>query len=213
MNFSSSYYQQFRQNMVENQLRPAGVNHRQLIEIMRVLPREQCVEPLYQDMAYADMSLPLGKNRVFTEPRVMARMIQLAEIKLDQKIMILGGSTGYLASVLSLLGSQVISVEEDEDLLAKGKLFCLDYALNVVWHHGSFSQGCPQHSMYDSILIDGAIREVPEEISEQLLVNGCIISVVNEAGRAPAVARFEKTINGLTKRYSFYADLPILGDF
>lgn len=210
MNHSHFDFAQARQNMVENQLRPAEVNHTQLIETMRAIPREECVHTSQREMAYADINLPLSKNRFLSEPRVVARLVQLADIHPSEKVLIIGASTGYLATIASLLEAEVFALEEDEELSVQGQEFCKKYAKDVFWQTGKLSEGLDSKKPYDIIIIDGAINNIPSALTEQLAPKGRMIAVMRTENQASHAIKIEKTTDGLSIRSCFYANLPLL---
>lgn len=213
MTHSHFDFAQARQNMVENQLRPAEVNHTQLIEIMRAIPREECVHTSQREVAYADINLPLSKNRFLSEPRVIARLVQLADIRPSEKILIVGASTGYLATIAFLLKAEVFAVEEDEELSAQGQVFSKKYAENIHWKTGKLSEGLDIQKPYDIIIIDGAINDIPINLTEQLALKGRMITVMKKENQASQAVKIEKTTDGLSIRSCFYANLPLLQEF
>lgn len=210
MNHSYFDFAQARQNMVENQLRPAEVNHTQLIEIMRAIPREECVHTAQREMAYADINIPLSKTRVLSEPRIVARLLQLADIRPSEKVLIVGASTGYLATIASLLEAEVFAIEEDEALFAQGQEFCKNYAKNVHWQQEKLAKGLGNQKPYDVIIIDGAINNIPSTLTEQLALKGRMIAVMRKEGQASHAIKIEKIADGLSIRSCFYANLPLL---
>ncbi|CAI3923784.1 Protein-L-isoaspartate O-methyltransferase (Pcm) (PDB:3LBF) (PUBMED:24909784) [Commensalibacter communis] len=210
MNHSHFDFAQARQNMVENQLRPAEVNHTQLTEIMRALPREECVKPSQREMAYADINLPLSHNRFLSEPRVIARLVQLADIRPNEKVLIVGASTGYLSAIVQLLEADIFAIEENEELSLQGQNFCEKYADRVHWHTGKLSEGYPESKPFDVIIIDGAVSEIPSKLVDQLAQNGRIVTVLKKEEQASQAVKIEKTTNGLATISCFYASLPLL---
>lgn len=213
MNHSHFDFAEARQNMVENQLRPAEVNHTQLIEIMRALPREECVQPSQREIAYADINLPLSKERFLSEPRVVARLVQLADINPEETVLVVGASTGYLAAIINLLDAKVFAVEENEQLSLQGQAFCKKYADTVHWHTGKLSEGYAESKPFNVILIDGAITKIPTKLVDQLAENGRIITVLKQEGQVSSAVKIEKTTNGLSTISCFYANLPLLQEF
>lgn len=201
---------QARQNMVENQLRPAEVNDIKLIEIMRILPREKCVDESQRAIAYSDINIPLIDHRVLTEPRVMARLVQLASIKEGQKVLIIGAGTGYLAAIISLLGAKTYALEENNKLAERGKKFCNEYAAEVHWYNGKLCEGLPEIQYFDVILIDGAVTEILKKWVDQLSKNGHIVTVLKKHGETGYAVIAKKTAEGCSIRSSFYAALPVL---
>ena len=185
---------QARQNMIENQLRPAEVSHVKLIEIMRVLPREYCVLNNQKEMAYSDINISLFDQRYLSEPRVLARLVQLANIEAKQKILVIGAGTGYLSAIISLMGAEV-------------------YASDVQWCDGILQDGYPKNKFYDAIIIDGCIKEISKKLIDQLNKNGHIITVLKKDGDIGHAVTAKKTDEGIVIQKSFYAALPYLPEF
>ncbi len=202
-----------RQNMVENQLRPAEVNHVKLIEIMRILPREECVLENQKEVAYSDINIPLNDNRFLSEPRVSARLIQLAEINNQQKILVIGAGTGYLAVIIRLLGADVYALEENKKLAEIGEKFSNNYTSGIHWHNGKLYKGLEEYKFFDTIIIDGCIKNIPKLIVDQLEKNGHIITVLKKNKKIGYAVKATKTVSGLAIQPKFYAALPYLYEF
>ena len=89
-----------RQHMIDNQIYTNKVEN----EFMPL--------PL-QGVAYIDGDLPLGENRILMEPMVFARLLEFADIKKHEKILVIGCGTGYPVAVISGLAEQVIGLENN----------------------------------------------------------------------------------------------------
>ena len=61
-------FQTMRDAMVDSQLRPSGVNDRDVIRAMASVPREEFVPETRASVAYADRSVPLGDGRYLAPP-------------------------------------------------------------------------------------------------------------------------------------------------
>ena len=213
MTISQFDFYQARQNMVDNQLRPAWVNTIRIVSTMRVLPREECVNESQRELAYADINLPLRDGRVLSEPRVIARMVQIADIQPSDKVMIIGAGTGYSAALLAhLTEKSVYAVEENEILSKQGEAFCKKYAPNVVWKHGKLCDGFTEIAPFDVIIIDGGITTLPASLIKQLAPNGRLVSVLHKEGQVSQAVLIEHSSNGFRSKPYFYAALPILSE-
>ncbi|NVN13396.1 protein-L-isoaspartate O-methyltransferase family protein, partial [Nguyenibacter vanlangensis] len=96
-------YDAARQRMVDAQIRPVQINDPRVIAAMRALPRERCVPPALKPFAYADQSLELGNGRVLTEPRIIGRMVQIAQPESGRRALVVAAGTGYAAALLARL--------------------------------------------------------------------------------------------------------------
>lgn len=106
-----------RQNMVDCQVRPSDVTDNRIIDAMLEVPREAFVPGNQRALAYLDLDLDVsegsGAKRFLIKPAVTARMLQAAEIKDTDKVLVVGGAAGYTAAVIAKFAGQVVATEAD----------------------------------------------------------------------------------------------------
>ena len=68
-----------RTNMVDCQIRTAGVVGSAILQAFETTPREKFIPQNLRSIAYTDENLPLGEGRFLMAPVIHARMIQAAE--------------------------------------------------------------------------------------------------------------------------------------
>ena len=94
-----------RQNMVDGQVRPSDVTDIRIIDAMLAVPREAFVPDNKQALAYLDLDLDVGEGggpkRFLIQPAVLAKMLQAAEIKETDRVLVVGCATGYAAAVIA----------------------------------------------------------------------------------------------------------------
>lgn len=203
-----------RQRMVDDQVRPLEVNDPRIIAAMRVLPREDALPENEQEFAYSDLTLPLGNGRYLLQPMVTARLVQMADVQPGQRVLVVGAATGYTAALVAMLGAEVIALEEDEALLAIGTSFTSRASVDVSWSQSSLASGAPESSPFDLILFDGAIEEIPRFCSTQLAENGRVAGILrpNDGTSSAFLAEAEKDEEWSVLRF-FDADVPVLPAF
>ncbi|WP_323990980.1 MULTISPECIES: protein-L-isoaspartate O-methyltransferase [Nguyenibacter] len=203
-------YDAARQRMVDAQIRPVQINDPRVIAAMRALPRERCVPPALKPFAYADQSLDLGNGRVLTEPRIIGRMVQIAQPESGRRALVVAAGTGYAAALLARLGLRVVALESNTALGAIGKAFCATEAPEIVWRGGALAEGDSADAPFDLILIDGAVREIPPALAGQLAEGGRIVCVLSPADGVATACVAERTPQGLAVRPVFDVALPML---
>ena len=104
-------YARARLNMVNNQLRPSRVDDPKVLDAMAHVPRERFLPKALRGVAYADEDLPLPGGDWLIEPLVLARLIQAAEVRPTDVVLVVGCTTGYAGAVLARLAGTVILVE------------------------------------------------------------------------------------------------------
>ncbi|MGE3935575.1 MAG: protein-L-isoaspartate O-methyltransferase [Rhodospirillaceae bacterium] len=176
-------YARARLNMVESQIRTNKVTDQRLIEALSTLPREEFVEKAQRGIAYVDDDLPLGNGRWLMEPMVLARMIQILEVRPTDVALDVGCATGYSTAVLARLASTVVGLESDAELMATASQTLARLGIdNAVTVRGPLAEGCAAQGPYDVILLQGAVAEVPAALTGQLAPGGRLAAVVCPPG-------------------------------
>ncbi len=170
-----------RRLMVEGQIRTADVTETGLLEAMLTVPRERFVPPPFTELAYIEKDIPIGDGRTLLKPMVLAKLIQAARVRGQDRVLDLACGTGYSTAILARLAGMVIALEEDP-ALAKAALATVDvgHAEVVVGPHVN---GWPASAPYDVILLNGAAEVLPEVLARQLAADGRLVCIY---GRAPA---------------------------
>lgn len=202
-----------RKNMVENQVRPSDVTDRRITAAMLALPRERFVPAHLADLAYSDEDLTVGSGRVMLAPRVLAKLVQLADVEGSDRVLVIGGCCGYAAAILSRLAANAVALCPDDESLAAASeaLQSLEIG-NVSVAKGSLASGWPEKAPYDVVLIEGGVEAVPEALEAQLAEGGRLVAVGVDAGIGRAF-QLQKCNGYLTRREAFQASAPVLPGF
>ena len=92
---------------------------------MLAVPREAFVPENKQALAYLDLDLDVSEGgaakRFLIKPVVLAKMLQAAEIKETDRVLVVGCATGYAAAVIAQFAPQVTATESDSALAAKAQ--------------------------------------------------------------------------------------------
>ena len=156
-----------RINMVENQIRPSDVTDLRIQGAMRSIPRELFLPKTVRSLAYSEERLEIVPGRRVIEPRTMAKMIQAAEIKATDLVLVVGASTGYAAAIASKLGAAVVALEEDASLVESAVANYSHLNIDTVAAvQGPLLEGHSSQAPYDVILIDGGVEQVPAALDE-----------------------------------------------
>ncbi|MBL6618423.1 MAG: protein-L-isoaspartate O-methyltransferase [Reyranella sp.] len=204
-----------RRNMVEGQLRPNRVTNAQLLAEIGTLPRERFLPEGLRSVAYSDEDVPLGNGRYLMEPMVLARLIQMLQPRETDRALVVASGRGYGAALLARLVKAVVSVESDPALAAAAQQSAKDLGLaNVEQKVGPLEAGAPGSGPYDIVLIEGAVRQVPPAIVEQLVDGGRLATIVAGAPGALGTAQlFVKEGGVASGRPLFDAGTPSLPGF
>ncbi len=212
---SVAQFAKARLNMVDSQILPNRVTDQNVINAMGSLPREQFLPNSARSLAYADDSVLIENGRYMMQPMVLARLLDIAEIKKSDVALAIGCASGYGTAVLANLVDTVVAVEPDSSLRAKAERYLADLEIdNVVIIDGKFADGHAKEAPYDLIFIDGAVPEVPDTIARQLSDGGRLVAVEmpagNPVGRGILMSRYG---DAFSKRDVFDAVEPVLPGF
>jgi protein-L-isoaspartate(D-aspartate) O-methyltransferase len=203
-----------RQKMVDGQVRPSDVTDTRIIDAMLALPREAFVPEKARALAYLDLDLDVSEGgaakRFLIQPAVIAKMLQAAELKAGDNVLVAGCATGYSAALAAKLARQVTATESDPSLAAKAQGILAGLGLeNVTVRAAPAGKGDPANAPYDVIVLDGATEVTPDLLYRQLRDGGRLVGVfaMTRPQRAMIVTRSHADFGN---RALFYAAVPVL---
>src|SRR5262249_12815799 len=144
--------------------------------MMRV-PRHLFVPGASLEEAYDDAPFPIGHGQTISQPAVVAVMTEALELGGRERVLEGGTGSGSEAAVLSLLSSDVYTIEIVTDLaeIARERLATLGYA-NVHVRAGDGYAGWPEHAPFDRIIVTAAPPELPRALVDQLAEGGVLVA-------------------------------------
>ena len=175
-----------RQKMVDSQVRPSDVTDLRIIDAMLAVLREVFVPERQRALAYLDLDLDVTEagsvGRFLIKPAVLAKMLQAAEIKSTDHVLVVGCASGYAAAVIAKFAGKVTSAA---------------------------AAGDPANAPFDVIVLNGATEIVPETLYGQLRDGGRLVGVfaMSQPARATIVTRSHGDFGN---RALFDAAAPVL---
>nr|WP_255536522.1 protein-L-isoaspartate O-methyltransferase [Pacificimonas pallii] len=162
--------------MVDSQLRPNSVTEPLVVTAFETVPREDYVPAERASLAYSDEEIEVAPGRYLVAPLTLGRLVSEAHIRPGQNVLIVGGTTGYSAAIISHLGAHVTVLEEE----ALAAAFTPGPGVNVV--HGPLIEGAASFAPFDLILIEGMIETLPETLLAQVVEGGRISAILVDEG-------------------------------
>ncbi|WP_417689588.1 protein-L-isoaspartate O-methyltransferase family protein [Roseibium sp.] len=208
-------FAQSRRKMVDNQLRTNDVTDHRILDAMEWVPREKFVPASKQAVAYIDEELPLNTEgtRFLMKPHVFGKLVQLAAVRPDDVVLVVGTGSGYSAAVLSRLAASVVAVEEDAGLAAAAGDRLVDLGIeNAAVIEGKLTDGCASEGPYDAVIIDGAVDVTPQSLLKQLKDGGRLV-VIEGRGGAGAARLYQASGDASASRFGFNASVAVLPGF
>lgn len=202
-----------REAMVDCQVRPADVTRYPIIEAMLWAPRELFVPRHLRSVAYAGTEIEIAEDRVMLEPRLLAKMLEVAAISPADLVLELAPGTGYSTAIIGRMAEAVVAVERDPALASQAQATLARLEVhNAVVSEGDPAAGDPGHAPFDAIFVNGGVERLPDGLTDQLRDGGRLVAVMLENGRAQCRV-LTRSGDALSERYLFDADVPLLAGF
>ena len=174
-----------RAKMVDRQLRRRGISDERVLEVIGEVPRELFVPEEIRRRAYRDEALPIGHGQTISQPWIVAATLQGLGLRGEERVLEVGGGSGYTAALLARLAKHVTSVELVPELTTEARRALilagadLDRIDLVV---GDGSAGHPDGAPYDAIALHAAVPGEPTSALAQLTPGGRLVAPVVEDG-------------------------------
>ncbi len=192
-----------RQSMVDK-LAKQGVVDAQVLAAMASIERHRFVDSALVNQAYEDTSLPIGLGQTISKPGVVSRMLELLREGNNGRlgrVLEIGTGCGYQAAVLSLLATEVYSIERLRGLHDKARENLRHLRLaNVHLLFGDGMAGYAKGAPYAGIIAAAGGEAVPQAWIDQLAMGARLVAPVSAGASSPAkqaLVVIEKTPQGL----------------
>jgi protein-L-isoaspartate(D-aspartate) O-methyltransferase len=177
--------EQARFNMIEQQIRPAGVLDTSILDLLGVVRREDFVPEAHRSLAFMDIEIPLPDGQAMLSPKIEARLVESLDLNKQDHVLVVGAGTGYVTALIAHKARRVVALESRPALAAMAKLNLGRAGIGtaeVVLADGL--QGYAPQAPYSAILLTGSVHEVPDALLAQLKPGGRLLAVV---GREPVM--------------------------
>lgn len=202
-----------RRIMVESQIRPRNITDPRILTALRQVPREAFVPKAKKSVAYGEGDIEIAAGRYLLDAGTLCTMIDGADIKPQDIVLVIGGGDGYAAALIGRLANAVLALESEPELAEKTALLLesLD-GDNVAMVNGDLAAGYPDQAPYDVILVNGGAEVSLGSLASQLRDGGRLVGVEYEQniGR---VRLYRKDTGIVSGRILEDADAPLLPGF
>jgi protein-L-isoaspartate(D-aspartate) O-methyltransferase len=212
----SSNFEQARLAMVDSQLYTSGVLTETVLDAYRSVPREMFVPPGLRGVCYLDDTVKFPNGRFLLEPLIHALMVENAALGPRDKVLDIGGYTGYSTAILGRLAQYVVAVEADASALEIAKENWLKLGLSqttTVPVCAPHQSGCAAYSPYDVIIINGSVAHIPQTIQDQLAPHGRLLCIEKQSGDVGQIRLYTKQNGHLGSTIIADAAAPYLPGF
>lgn len=200
-----------RTHMVDGQVRISDVTDLRILWAFQRVERERFVPRDKRDLAYVDFDMPVAPGRCLMKPRVLAKLLQVADIQSTDRALDVGCGLGYSAAVLARVAAQVTALEENTELAAQaGAALAGEKNVEVVW--GPLADGYTAAAPYNVIVMQGATEVEPESLLRQLSDGGRLVCILGGDASAKAML-YTRSGEDVGRRPVFDASAGVLPGF
>jgi protein-L-isoaspartate(D-aspartate) O-methyltransferase len=211
-------YENEREQMVKNLQRSGYVKGKAVAEAMIAVPRHVFVPRRVKPSAYSDTPLPIGNGQTISAPHMVAMMLEKLDLKEGQKVLEIGGGSGYHAALVAyIIGEEglVISIERIEALAERAREVLIECGLEqrVVMVVGDGSLGWEKMAPYDRIFITCASPQIPPPLLDQLKNGGKLLIPLGSLHLQTLVLVEKKGAKIKKKSYGGCMFVPLIGKY
>jgi protein-L-isoaspartate(D-aspartate) O-methyltransferase len=207
-------YESERKRMVEKLVRSGYVHSQEVINAMTRMPRHVFVD--IGRSAYVDSPMSIGDGQTISAPHMVGIMLEALDLREGQKVLEVGGGSGYHAALVSeMIGETgiVYSVERIERLAQKAMTALASIGLSdrvkIVVADGSL--GLPEHAPYDRIFVTCAAPAIPEPLVDQMAEGGKLLIPVGGTYLQDLILATKKRGKVKKKSYGGCVFVPLVG--
>ena len=161
-----------------------------VLRAMERVPRDVFVPISERPLAYRDTPLAIGAGQTISQPYIVALITEALRLQPDDRVLEVGGGSGYQAAVLAEMvpKGSVVTVELVRSLAERARetLSELEYR-NIVVEDSSNDLGCSWRGPYDAIVVSAAMPRLSASLIGQLAVGGRMVAPVGDLERQELV--------------------------
>ena len=172
-----------------------------IAEAFSAVPRRLFLPRGARWRAGLDAPILIGHGQTNSQPRTVAAMLRLLEVRPGDRVLDVGSGSGWTTALLAHLtgpAGEVIGVEIEPELVAFGAANLArpdrPWASIVPAEPGVL--GLPERAPYDRILVSAMAPDLPQQLTDQLTEDGRMVAPV--AGRMLLVRRSGEDIEVTT---------------
>ena len=172
-----------REVMIENQLRPNKITNNDVLQVFMSTSKEKFISEDKKNICYSDQDISIKDQRGYLKNLHLAQILHFAEIKNNEKVLHIGGLTGYLSVLIAKLCNKIYVTDNDQEFVEN---IINNFKNNEVTNgkviKEEFSEGLRGEEPFDLIVIDCPQYNFNLDLLSQVNVGGRIIYIekINE---------------------------------
>jgi protein-L-isoaspartate(D-aspartate) O-methyltransferase len=193
-----------REVMIENQLRPNKITDNDVLQVFMSTSKEKFISEDKINICYSDQDISIKDQRGYLKNLHLAQILHYAEIKNNEKVLHIGGLTGYLSVLIAKLCNKIYVTDNDQEFVEN---IINNFKNNEVTNgkviKEEFSEGLKGEEPYDLIIIDCPQYNFNLDLLSQVNVGGRIIYIEKINEKLSKAYKMIKYEDNFSKVYLF----------
>lgn len=190
-----------------------GINNVKVLEAIKDIPRHLFLDSSFEDHAYQDKAFPIGADQTISQPFTVAFQSELLQVKPNETILEIGTGSGYQTAVLLHLKAKVFTIERQQELFKKTKLFFVKMGYRpkkVIFGDGYI--GLATEAPFDGIIVTAGAPYVPNPLLAQLKIGGRLVIPVGVDEQIMTLITRKSEKEFEKKEFGSFRFVPMLED-
>jgi protein-L-isoaspartate(D-aspartate) O-methyltransferase len=174
-------------------MRQRGIGSKQLFAAIESTPRGNFVPGQWHDALWSEGMLPIECGEAIEGIDLQATVLAALDLAPGQRVLEIGGGSGFTGALLGRLSGRVLSVERYKTLaeLARQRLEALGID-NVAVRHADGSKPLSGEGPFDRIVIWAAFDSYPRSFVEMLSTGGIMVTPIGPGDGEQMLTRLAK---------------------
>ena len=193
-----------REVMIENQLRPNKITNIAILDIFNKVSKENFISEDKLNICYSDQDITLKDSRGYLKNLHLAQILNFSEIQNDEKVLHIGGLTGYLSVLISKLCKEIYVTDNDQECVENINAHFIENKItNGFVFKNFYSEGLPEKGPFDLIIIDCPQYNINLDLLNQINVGGRIVYIEKINDELSKAYKMTKYKNNYSKDFLF----------
>ena len=158
-----------------------GIEDKNVLHAIATVPRHLFMDSGFVDFAYQDKAFPIAAEQTISQPYTVAFQTELLQVLPNHKILEIGTGSGYQTAVLIEMGAKVYTIERQQELFKKTKLFLPKIGYKpkkLIFGDGYI--GLQEEAPFDGIIVTAGAPFVPNALLAQLKIGGRLVIPIGD---------------------------------
>jgi protein-L-isoaspartate(D-aspartate) O-methyltransferase len=190
-----------------------GITEEHVLGAIKKIPRHLFMDSSFEDHAYQDKAFPIAADQTISQPYTVAFQTEVLKVQKGDLVLEIGTGSGYQTAVLCELGAKVYSIERQQELFKKTRLFLTKLGYRPKYlGFGDGYKGLPEYAPFDRIIVTAGAPHIPKALMSQLKVGGRMVIPVGKESQVMTLLQRKSATEFEKTEFGEFRFVPLLED-